>query len=274
MNKFHYILAIILFTGLGKLFAQFEEEEERQGYRGFEGSFHFGYYFADGEAGQFYNGESEGRLKRTIIDNFFNYNAIYDALGGYDFTIYEYSQSMQYNANTYWGLRGSYFLTDHLGIFGAFNSIELRSVGIWTIEVERFNGGVSEPYLEICNALGEEQRINLDFGMIYQFNPENPFTMFVEAGMNWNYQQVKKNEVQVLHLQYNILYDQMNNVRVPYTASGFGAMAGVGGRYNFSQGYTVDLVLQAYRHDLDLLPHNGAFNDFAILLRFASHGLF
>jgi hypothetical protein len=212
MMRFLFI-SMLLFSIAGVAQENFDTEERSEPVRheGILFSIGLGYTFPGAGPAAYYNGAGVyNNLKNRIYDQPLIYNQISEGYNNFDWEIAQYPQDMFYRNSMFWTLNAYYYFKNGWGFYGTFSSARIEVNGIFTNRVFRFNGGLTEPILEVEQIRGTEQRLRFGAGVAKIFYNDSPFNLFVEAGFEFNWQNALENEANVGGRTYNIFFNQAN----------------------------------------------------------------
>lgn len=264
------IILIFLFISLG-IHAQVVEDDD---YGGLEAGLNVGVYFGNNKTANFYNGEdygSESNSADRIIDNVNYLNQINDVLeqNGYRYPLEEgfyeteYPTDMHYLPAIYAGLTGRYWFNRKVALAVSMNYSRLNTKDNFVIyntnpDIPPSN---KENQYVIGTIAGQEDRVNIDIGLVNSFAIHEKMNFIFEVGFNLNNTTVIMNKIEiyglVLDIQYKGPHDyvpggtgQQYNIR--QGGIGYGAYATPGLQINFNEGVSMDILAQFYYSYIDL----------------------
>ena len=182
---------------------------------------------------------------------------------------YQIGLGIRYDWESTWGVLLR-FDWSRLNAVGAFNISSTNGTGI----LQNNN-----QYIQ-CSVGGQEDRINIDFGVAKRIYVSESFALEVDLGFNLNNLKVKKNAMEIAGKPYDILDIWGGNSPSSYTASyeyiNQGGV-GYGGFATFAVCYvvpgetsvgTIDLGYNFYYEKLTLEGYSGFAPQHSIFLRF------
>jgi hypothetical protein len=251
------------------------QERELDVTEGFLISAGLGYTFAQDAPASYYNGAGYlNNLENRIYNNTIAYRQIQQAYNNYDWQIAQLPQEMFYENQMGWLVNIYYYFKDGWGIYGSLQGGQFTAQGLFTTEVFRFNGGATQPFLELEPIKGVEQRLRYGVGVAKIFSLESPIRPFVELGWEMNWQRAMINEVEVAGLQYSIFNGGQSFNPVIQTAMGSGLDTKLGVQIPMGTQAIVDAGLDLYmatfklRHEAMDAPSPGL--DITLFLRFST----
>lgn len=212
-----------------------------------------GYYMADDNTANFYNGSDNNRLNYILNEP--NTRAqIRDALGGYEFELAEYAQDMTYRNTGSFELQIAYNFGKNWNISLHFHNVRLTASGIFTLRVDRMNdNNTTEPYLEQANISGTETRSHIDLGFGKRFDIGSGFYVPAEIGFDLNFTEVKENIARIAGRNFSLgVYNDFSNRQATITTSGTGIYASTGIGYKFPDDYAIILKMTYFQTQIDL----------------------
>lgn len=253
------------------LVAQILEEE---GYGGFEAGINVGVYFGNNNTANFYNGMDYGDESNSadrIIDNIYYLNRINKVLdqNGYRYPLEEgfyeteYPQVMHYSPAIYAGLTGRYWLNRRVAIAVSMNYSRLNARDQFVIyntnpDIPPSN---KENQYVLGTIAGQEDRVNIDLGLVNSFAVHEKMNFIFEVGFNLNNTTVIMNKINI----YGLVLDIQNKGPNDYVPGGntqqynirqggigYGAYATPGLQINFNEGVSMDILAQFYYSYIDL----------------------
>lgn len=253
------------------LIAQVINEED---YGGFEAGLNVGVYFGNNNTANFYNGEDYGDESNSadrIIDNIYYLNSINEVLeqNGYRYPLEEgfyeteYPQDMHYIPAIYAGLTGRYWLNRRVAISVSMNYSRLNARDQFVIyntnpDIPPSN---KENQYVLGTIVGQEDRVNIDIGLVNSFAIHEKMNFIFEVGFNLNNTTVIMNKIEIYGLVLDIKYKGPNDY-VPggntqlynfkQGGIGYGAYATPGLQINFKEDISMDILAQFYYSYIDL----------------------
>jgi len=264
-------------------------------YGGMEASINVGAYFGNKNTANFYNGagnEDGMNSADKIINNVHYLNMINDVLeqNGYRYPLEEgkyhteYPTNMTYLPSIYAGLTGRYWLSRKLGISVSMNYSKLVSKDNFVIYNDNdIPPSNKEDQYVIGTIMGQEDRINIDIGLINSFYLSDKMRFILETGFNLNNTVVQANKIEIYGLVLDIMYKgpgdyvpggNVQQYEFRQGGIGYGAYVTPGLQFNFSESVSVDLVSQFYFTYIDLEHYSNWGFQWAPFLRFNFTRLF
>lgn len=265
-------------------------------YEGIEASINIGSYFGNNNTANFYNGagnEDGMNSADRIINNTYILNDINEVLeqNGYRYPLEEglytteYPTNMKYRPAIYAGLTGRYWLNRKFGISISMNYSKLLSNDNFVIyntnpDIPPSN---KENQYVIGNIAGEEDRVNIDLGIINSFYLSDKMRFILETGFNLNNTSVVLNKIEIYGLVLDIKYKGPNDY-IPggntqqyafrQGGIGYGAYMNPGLQFNFTESISIDLVSQFYYTYISLEHYSNWGFQWAPFIRFNFTRLF
>jgi len=259
---------IIFFLMMAYLsFSQITGDSDMDDEGGLEAGLNVGVYFGNSNTANFYNGagnEDGMNSADKVIHNIHYREMINEVLeqNGYRYLLEEgmyhaeYPTNMTYLPAIYAGLTGRYWLNSKIGFSVSMNYSKLVSNDNFVIynDVEMPPSNKEDQYI-LSKIAGQEDRINIDIGIINSFPLSNKMNFILEAGFNLNNTVVQMNKIEiyglVLDITYKGPYDYIPGANTPQYnfrqgGIGYGGYATPGLQFNFNQSVSVDLVSQFY----------------------------
>jgi len=254
--------------------AQITTESSDDEYSGMEAGLNVGVYLGNRNTANFYNGagqqEDEMNSADNILYNIHYVNQINEVLeqNGFPYLLHEgeyymeYPTNMVYSPSIYAGLTGRYWLNRKFGISLSMNVSRLTTRDNFLIHVPNEIPTNKEPLYIIGTIAGQEDRVNIDFGIINKFPISDKMNFIMEYGFNFNNTSVQFNKIEIYGLVLDIMYKGPNDY-VPggnqqlystFTQGGlgYGGYLTPGLQFNFNENISVDLVSQFYYTHISL----------------------
>lgn len=251
--------------------AQVVEDED---YGGFEAGLNIGVYFGNKNTANFYNGagnEDEMNSADKVINNVHYLNQINNVLeqNGYRYPLEEgfydteYPMDMHYLPAIYAGLTGRYWFNRKVALAVSMNYSRLNTKDNFVIyntnpDIPPSN---RENQYVIGTIAGQEDRVNIDIGLVNSFPIHEKMNFIFEVGFNLNNTTVIMNKIEiyglVLDIMYKGPYDYVPGGNTPQYyfrqgGIGYGAYATPGLQVNFNEGVSMDILAQFYYSYIDL----------------------
>ena len=247
------------------LLAQIVEENQYDEYSGMEAGLNVGAFFGDRNTANFYNGagNEEGMNSADrIIYNIHYMTMINEVLeqNGYRYLLgldangeplyhAEYPTAMKFVPSIYAGLTGRYWLSRKFGISISMNFSRLTTSDKFVIynDVEMPPSNKEDQYI-LGTIAGQDDRININLGLISSFYLNERLNFILEYGVNLSNTTVKFNKIQIYDLVLDIKYQGPNDY-VP---------GGMGQQYQFRQGgigygaYVTPGLQLTFKHDISM----------------------
>ncbi len=294
MTRFYLILFFVFMFGFVQ--AQITSEDQDDEYSGMEAGLNVGVYFANRITANFYNGagnEDEMNSADKIIYNEYYREDINEVLeqNGYRYLLVEdeyhaeYPTNMTYLPSIYAGLTGRYWLNRTFAISASMNYSRLTTTDNFVIynDNNAMPPSNKEDQYIIGTIAGQEDRINIDLGIINSFALSDRVNFIMEYGLNINNTLVIFNKIDiyglVLDIKYKGPYDYIPGGNMPQYefrqgGIGYGAYFTPGLQFNFKENISVDLVSQMYYTYIDLEHYSTWGFQWAPYIRFNFTRLF
>jgi hypothetical protein len=296
MTKYYLLLLSFLIIAISNAQEVNSTQSEDEEYSGMEAGLNVGVYFGSKVTANFYNGsgtnEEEMNSADHIIHNPYyreDINAVLEQ-NGYRYLLEEgmyhaeYPTSMVYLPSIYAGLTGRYWLKKKIGISVSMNFSRLTTKDNFVIynEIDMPPSNKEDQYI-IGTIAGQEDRINIDIGIINKFFISDRMNFIMEYGFNLNNTLVQFNKIEIYGLVLDIMYKGPHDyvpggTQQQYTfrqgGIGYGAYLTPGLQFNFNENISVDLVSQFYYNYIDLEHYNQWTFNWAPYIRFNFTRLF
>lgn len=254
-------------------------EEESSVNKSWSFGINTGVAFANKYHANFYNG-SEGNQNEIsyVLDNYYWNQEIQQAVND-TFTLYGLPTDMKYKPAFCVGFVIKKKFNNHIGVFGQFNFSKFKTSDFFTIKIGSTPTSQAYPNLMNCPIWGEEDRINIDLGMSYDFYIDDKISFFLEGGFNLNNTRVKEHMIQIEPIPpYSLINIYGDSTYVPGTVMnenyvheggiGIGAFLSPGLEFRFNETTAVDLLASVYYSRINLMYYDTYRPYFNIVLRF------
>jgi len=195
-------------------------------------------------------------LRDYLIDNVIND----------DFTIIEYpTGNMNYKFTYVLGAQVGYNFSNKLGAFGELGYSIVKSEGSFVIET---SGDVigNEDNTQIGNITSNENRLNIDLGLHYNFSEDKNVIPFIEGGFNINFVEVKDQEIHIGSFSRSLLITRSSITNQKEGGTGIGAFLDIGVQIKLNEKYYCNLGGKLYYQQTKLLDEKYKLNE-TIFLR-------
>lgn len=238
--------------------------------RGWEVSGNFGVYQANGFHANYYSGD-ERNINNIdyVLDNQYWFQGIKDIL--YDnvrrdsiIGVY-HPRKMSYQPALNIGFSGRFHFSNQLAFNVHVNTMQLFTNDIISFKVDPPLAGMVESFVN-ATLYGRETRTNIDFGLMYSFEPKDNFNFFVEMGTNINSTRVRESAFILFETTFNLI-DIYGSV--PYIPNapmmeypvfqggiGFGLFASGGLRYTINSQACIEIAPNIYFNTINLQNYN------------------
>ncbi|MEI7595788.1 MAG: hypothetical protein WCK02_08585 [Bacteroidota bacterium] len=243
------LISISLFSQNKNTTLKPNSEEEKTDYSGWQFGGNMGMYFANKNTANYYNGARvdnnaynlDSTLLERVINNPFNQKQIRDALGGYNYKMGEYATGMKYQPAMTFGVFARYQVDETFGIFGQFNYSKIKTSDFFTIYLDKYNNGFTEPYIYTANISGSEERINIDLGFSLMMKTDKKIYPYFEVAANLSEVTAKESNIKIETLEYSIMspYNQMYNIKEG--GLGIGGLVSAGYHIEFNSNFLFDI---------------------------------
>lgn len=292
------IYSIIIFSFISILaHAQVTSKEiQDDDYGGFEAGLNIGAYFGNKNTANFYNGagNEEGMNSADkVINNIHYLNMINEVLeqNGYRYPLEEglyyteYPTDMSYQPSIYAGLTGRYWFNRKVAF--AFSMNYSRLVAKDQFVIYNTNPDIppsnKENLYVLGNIAGQEDRVNIDIGLLNSFPIHERANFIFEVGFNLNNTTVMMNKIEIYNLVLDIKYNgpgdyipggNVQTYSFKQGGIGYGAYATPGIQINFSEGISMDILAQFYYSYISLEHYSQWGLQWAPYIRFNFTRLF
>jgi len=285
----NYFLIIISLVSIHIVNAQITGEPPEDEYQGIEAGLNVGVYFGNKNTANFYNGagkEDGMNSADKIINNVHYLNQINNVLeqNGYRYLLEEglyyteYPTNMTYLPSIYAGLIGRYWLNRKFGISVSMNFSRLTSNDNFVIyNTNDIPPSNKEDQYIIGTIAGQEDRVNIDLGIVNSFPISDKINFILEYGFNLNNTLVKFNKIDIYGLVLDIKYkgpgDYVPGGNTPQYnfrqgGIGYGGYLTPGLQFNFNESISIDLVSQFYYSYINLEHYSTWGLQWAPFIRF------
>ncbi len=275
--------------------AQVTQKTVDDEYSGFEAGLNVGAYFGNKNTANFYNGagnEDGMNSADKIINNEHYLNDINAVLeqNGYRYPLEEglyhteYPQNMTYQPAIYAGLTARYWLNRKIAISASMNYSKLTTKDQFVI----YNDGDIPPSNKedqyvLGNIAGQEERVNIDLGIVNCFPIHERMNFIFEVGFNINNTTVVMNKIEIYSLVLDIKYKgpgdyipggNVQQYSFRQGGIGYGAYATPGLQIKFADGISADILSQFYYSYISLEHYSNWGLHWAPYIRFNFTGFF
>jgi len=241
-------------------------------YGGLEAGLNIGVYFGNDKTANFYNGAGNGEEMNSadrILNNPNYLTKINEVLdyNGFRYPLEEgafetvYPTDMKYTPAIYAGLTGRYWLNRKVAIAVSMNYSRLNTRDYLQINTPQDIPSNKEPQYILGTIIGQEDRVNIDFGLVNSFAIHEKMNFIFEVGFNLNNTTVIMNKIEIYGLVLDIKYNGNNNYipnsnqqqyNIRQGGIGYGAYATPGLQINFKEDISMDILVQFYYSYLEL----------------------
>ena len=279
------LIIIALITNIA-VFAQEAEED----FGGLEAGLNVGAYFGSRNTANFYNGagnEDGMNSADKIINNEHYLNQINEVLeqNGYRYPLIagsyytEYPTKMKYTPSIYAGLTARYWFNRKyaLAVSMDFSRLYARDQFVIYNTDPNIPPSNKENQYVIGTIAGQEDRVNLDIGLVNCYKIGERTNFIAEVGFNLNNTTVGLNKIEiytlVLDIKYKGPYDYVPNSNNPQYefrqgGIGYGVYLSPGLQLNFTEGISVDVVSHFYYNYISLEHYSQWGLQWAPFIRF------
>lgn len=256
-------------------------------YKGFSVGVNFGVYFANKSSATFYTGNNFYTPNDICVylpcgsssGNPIIYNRIFDAIGGYDFTLESFGDDLRYDPGLVLGANLRYQMGTYWSLQTDLNYSNLTAKGVIVLLVDRPNtNGTSDDYFESHPIWGKEQRLVISPGAQFNLSDPGQVVPYFDLGAILTSTRVKENKFRIQTLEYNILRPQLVNGQFinnkQQTTNGLGFFGGLGMNIEFDKvifdfGYRASFEKVPFRKfDENLIQHDKRKLHHSITLKF------
>jgi len=234
----------------------------------------FGAYFANRYTAQYYNGSGVNRLNDSLIKSQYNYQNIETALAASDTSRYrlgELPAKMKYSPALMVGLFFKYDIKNS-AIFFQFNFAKLKASDVFTILVwDTTKNTLSYPKQESIS--GSEQRMNMDIGYCYTFNPKKNYRPYFEFGFNLNNIKWVDNKIKIESVELSIENQKLAYYNINQGGLGIGAFIGGGINMIFNESISITPGFDIYFTKTNLGSYDQFKPNYTIFVKATLNGL-
>jgi len=244
-----------------------DEKEERKGWY-FGGN--MGTFLANKHTANYYNSSDSSGSKSRISNIFLyplNYDRIKQALGGYDFELWELPASMRYSPAAYIGLHARYLFTNNDAFLIQANYSKVKAGDIFTLKLQQPNYSSPEDNLYQANIWGVEERVNIDLGYSRAIPLGHNIFLGLEGGTNFNSVKVKESKVEIAGLQFSISDPYYSYYNVVEGGVNIGAFATANIQLWLNESLSLDPSLTCYYSKINLGENKAYKPQFALFVR-------
>lgn len=216
-----------------------------------------GFYFANKNTAQYYNGSGINNLD-SVINYSLNHNAIRERLN-YDFDLSELPTKMKYNPSLMLGVYAKYSIKN-FGFFANFSMAKLKTEDVFTIVLDDPGNTLSEDIYRQEVVWGNEQRSNIDLGIVYNVPSKGKSKPYFELGYNISDTKFIDNKINIEGLEYSITNYYYTYNKIERGGIGYGFFGGAGVEIIFNEYLTLDPGFNLYYAKIKL----GNFNEFKL----------
>ena len=267
---------------------------------GLEAGLNMGAFFAARNTANFYNGagNEEGMNSADrVIYNVHYMTMINEVLeqNGYRYLLQvdeygnplyyaEYPAAMKFLPSIYAGLTGRYWLSGKLGVAISMNFSRLTTSDKFVIynEIEMPPSNKEEQYI-LGNIAGQDDRVNINLGLINKFELSDRLKFIMEYGVNLNNTTVKFNKIEIYSLVLDIMYKGPHDYvpggmgqqyAIRQGGIGYGGYLAPGLQLSFSNDITMELVCDMYYSYISIEHYSGWGFHMAPFVRFNFTSMF
>jgi hypothetical protein len=240
-----------------KNYSTFKSDSSHKSTGGFCLGASLGFYFANKNTAQYYNGASVNSID-SVINYPYNYYAIKEKLN-YDFVLAELPAKMKYNPSLLLGIYARYSIKN-FGFFMNFNMAKLKTKDVFTIQVLDSGNTLSQKIYRQEVLTGSEQRSNIDLGITYAIPSKGKSKPYFELGCNISDTKYIDNKINIEGLDYSLTNYYYTYNKIEQGGIGMGIFGGAGIELNFNDYLTLDPGFNLYYTKIKL----GNFNEFKL----------
>ncbi len=226
-------------------------------YKGWSIGANFGFYFANKNMANFYNGSGTNDIG-YVLDNIYWKESIEEEIG-YNFdTIYppwDLPQNMKYDAALAIGFYFKYNFSKSFALFFQTNYVKLKTTDIFILHLLKPSNTLVPRYNQYA-IMGQEERFNIDAGVSKEVELNKVVRVYFETGLNMNNIKVLKNMIQIESRDYSIINvygsqgyipnGNMQEFQMRQGGIGWGILFGTGFRLVFNEHVSLDPGFTVY----------------------------
>lgn len=221
-------------------------------YKGWSFGASFGFYFANKNTANFYNGSGTNDIG-YILDNIYYKEPIEEKIG-YDFDKnmdppWELPQNMRYDPAMTVGFYAKYNYSKSFALFFQTTYVKLKTTDVFLLHLEKPQNTL-EPTYNQYGILGMEERLSFDIGVSQEYDINEVVRVYLETGLSMNSTTVLKNLILIEDMEYSIINVYGNQGYIPNSnlqefeirqgGIGWGIFFGTGIRLVFSEHVSID----------------------------------
>ena len=235
----------------------------------------FGLYKAGNQSANYYNGSGKNSLRRNLIDNTYNYQALKDRFN-FDFVLDSNNlpSNMKYSPAIMLQAVSKYNFDENNGFVIDVGYAKLTTSDVFTLILNDPSNTTSDPTVQLGKIWGDEERVNFNFGYIRSFGKPQKMKPYFELGVNVNDTKLKDNKAQVLTFTYSIV--DPTDVYYGYKQGGigYGYYVGTGLIFNLGDAFAAHFGANFSMKKINILPDPGYSKEFVIYFRLMYKNLF
>jgi len=240
-----------------------------------------GGYFANKKTANFYNGGTINGISRILNTTY--YRDQIDQELSYDWSFGEFPGQMKYSAALQLGVHLGFHVSDNFALIGDVDIINLKTQDYVTFLIDDPNNGSPEPTIETMPILGEEKRLNFNFGFQNYLSKENNTFVYWSMAFNATSTKFIDNTLKIRNLSTYYIGDPLwigsvnpnngtvisENGRTKPGGTGFGGLIGMGVKFKFNEQFVFDLGYNLIYTTIKLSDYDSEFKQ-----RGVQHSLF
>lgn len=245
-----------------------EEEEEyyydsTAMYKGWSIGANFGFYFANKNTANFYNGSGTNDIG-YVLDNQYWREPIEQKIGYIFDTVnydppWELPQNMKYQPAMSIGFYAKYNFNKTFSLFFQTNYVKLKATDVFILHLLKFQNTLVPTYNQY-GIIGQEERFNIDAGVCKEYEMNEVVRLYFETGLNMNNTKVLKNMIYIEGQEYSIINIYGNQGYIPNSnlqeysirqgGIGWGIFFGTGIRLVFNEHVSIDPAFTLYLQNI------------------------
>lgn len=246
-----------------------------------------GVYVSSNYHAGFYSGHDNNKNSiNFILGNRYHFQEIMHLLNATDsFRLHGLPEQMKYSPAVMVGFSFRNNFKEDMAWFIQFNQVRLRSVGLFTLEVDPKDNILTFPDLRTYNIYGEEQRFTFELGISREFEIRSPmFRPFIDAGITFTNTKVRANKINIEEREFSLINVYGNQTYVPNSnmqtflveqgGLGYGGFFSFGTKFYVNNFFSLDPSLTLFFNTTNLEPYNLARPNFFFNIRMSVNNIF
>ncbi len=243
--RFKLLVILFFLLGFNSLLIAQDDEDEKSST--FFGGINVGAFFANNNTAVIYTGGNN--ITPYGINYILTqpYNKItFDDYFKHPYFVSELPQTPSYKAALDFGFHAGVNVDKLTAIYLDINMTQLKYEQTFTIAIDDPFNQSPEPTYEQIPIFGKEKRFNLNLGTQLSFYKQNKTTIYWSIFGNLNGVQLERNYFVINNREYEILFNNPQDITIKPSGIGFGGGTGAGLKYQVTNNILVDFTYNLY----------------------------